>query len=40
MTEMKVLLVENVHPTATEGFKSVGFVVDSLKDFLSEGDLI
>jgi D-3-phosphoglycerate dehydrogenase / 2-oxoglutarate reductase len=37
---MKVLLVENVHTTAVENFKSVGFSVDLKKDAPSEDDLI
>ncbi len=40
MTNMKVLLVENVHPTAVEGFRNAGFMVDTKKDSPSESELI
>jgi D-3-phosphoglycerate dehydrogenase len=40
MTNMKVLLVENVHPSAVENFRNSGFTVDLRKDSPSEADLI
>lgn len=40
MKDAKVLLVENIHPTAVEAFQSAGFSVTSLKDSPPEADLI
>jgi D-3-phosphoglycerate dehydrogenase len=37
---MKVLLVENIHPTAVEAFQSAGLKVTSIKDSPPEKDLI
>lgn len=40
MMKTKVLLVENVHPTAAESFRAAGFTVDTQKDSPTESDLI
>jgi D-3-phosphoglycerate dehydrogenase len=40
MKDAKVLLVENIHPTAVEAFQSAGFSVTALKDSPPEPDLI
>jgi D-3-phosphoglycerate dehydrogenase len=38
--EIKILLLENVHPVATEAFKAEGFQVEALKSSLPESELI
>jgi len=40
MKDAKVLLVENIHPTAVEAFQSAGFSVTSFKDSPPEAELI
>ena len=37
--EIKILLLENVHPVATEAFKAEGFQVETVKGALSEAEL-
>ncbi len=38
--EIKILLLENVHPVATEAFAAEGFQVESIKGALPESELI
>ncbi|HET7501557.1 MAG TPA: phosphoglycerate dehydrogenase [Kofleriaceae bacterium] len=38
-TEIKILLLENVHPVATEAFRAQGFQVDAVKSALPESEL-
>jgi D-3-phosphoglycerate dehydrogenase / 2-oxoglutarate reductase len=38
-TEIKILLLENVHPVATEAFAREGFAVETVKGALSEAEL-
>jgi len=38
-SEIKILLLENVHPVATEAFRSEGFQVETVKGALSEAEL-
>src|ERR1700733_3902670 len=40
MKNMKVLLVENIHPTAVEAFQNAGLNVTALKDSPPEAELI
>ncbi|HEX4418824.1 MAG TPA: phosphoglycerate dehydrogenase [Kofleriaceae bacterium] len=37
--DIKILLLENVHPVATEAFRSEGFQVESVKGAISEAEL-
>ena len=37
---MKVLLLENIHPVAVEGFRRAGFEVETRTGALSEGELV
>ncbi len=37
---MKVLLLENIHPVATEAFRRAGFEVDVRSGSLSEDELL
>jgi len=39
-TEIKILLLENVHPVATEAFAAEGFQVEAIKGALPESELI
>ncbi|MBA3452390.1 MAG: phosphoglycerate dehydrogenase [Deltaproteobacteria bacterium] len=39
-TEIKILLLENVHPVATEAFAAEGFQVETVKGALPEAELI
>lgn len=39
-SRMKVLLLENIHPRAVEQFKKEGYVVETVKEALSEDKLI
>ncbi len=39
-SEIKILLLENVHPVATEAFAAEGFHVEVVKGALSEGELV
>ncbi|MGE0550671.1 MAG: phosphoglycerate dehydrogenase [Kofleriaceae bacterium] len=39
-SEIKILLLENVHPVAVEAFSSEGFQVDTVKSALPEAELI
>jgi D-3-phosphoglycerate dehydrogenase len=38
-SEIKILLLENIHPVATEAFASEGFQVETVKGALSEAEL-
>jgi D-3-phosphoglycerate dehydrogenase len=38
-SEIKILLLENVHPVATEAFRSEGFQVETVKGAISEAEL-
>jgi len=38
--EIKILLLENVHPVASEAFKAEGFQVESVKGALPEAELV
>lgn len=38
-TEIKILLLENIHPVATEAFRSEGFQVETVKGALSDAEL-
>jgi D-3-phosphoglycerate dehydrogenase len=38
--EIKILLLENVHPVAIEAFRKEGFQVDAVKGSLSEAELV
>ncbi len=40
MTKHEILLLENIHPAATEVFERNGFVVHTLSSSLGEDDLI
>src|SRR4051812_29991933 len=40
MKNMKVLLVENIHPTAVQAFQNAGLIVTALKDSPPEHELI
>ncbi|MBA3541641.1 MAG: phosphoglycerate dehydrogenase [Deltaproteobacteria bacterium] len=39
-SEIKILLLENIHPVATEAFKAEGFQVESVKSALPEAEVI
>ena len=39
-SEIKILLLENIHPVATEAFAAEGFHVETVKGALSEAELI
>jgi D-3-phosphoglycerate dehydrogenase / 2-oxoglutarate reductase len=39
-SEIKILLLENVHPVATEAFRAEGFQVETVKGALPEAELI
>jgi D-3-phosphoglycerate dehydrogenase len=39
-SEIKILLLENVHPVAAEAFRSEGFQVETVKGSLSEQELV
>ncbi len=39
-SEIKILLLENVHPVATEAFRAQGFQVETVKGALPEAELI
>ena len=38
-SEIKILLLENVHPVAAEAFRSEGFQVEAIKGAVSEAEL-
>ena len=39
-SEIKILLLENIHPVATEAFAKEGFHVENVKGALSEAELV
>jgi D-3-phosphoglycerate dehydrogenase len=39
-SEIKILLLENIHPVATEAFAAEGFKIENVKSALSEAELV
>src|SRR5258705_9446825 len=39
-SEIKILLLENVHPVAHEAFAAEGFQIDAVKGAISEAELV
>jgi D-3-phosphoglycerate dehydrogenase / 2-oxoglutarate reductase len=39
-SEIKILLLENIHPVAAEAFRAEGFQVETARAALPEGELV